>query len=319
MNAICAEGLHKYYGTAMALGGLDLTVPDGTAFGYLGPNGAGKTTTIGILSTLLRPTAGRAEVAGYDVVARPDEVRRRIGIVFQESTLDPGLTARENLRFQAHLFGLARSQARKAISDMLDLVDLSDRGDVPVGRFSGGLRRRLEIARGLLTGPRVLFLDEPTTGLDPQTRAAVWDYLNVLRREQHITIFLTTHQLEEAEHCEQIAIIDHGRVVAQGSPAELKSVIGADLVTLRTSDDAVAARAIGERFGLAAEVTGHGLQLRATDGAALVPSLCAELGLPVHSATVSPPTLDDVFLHHTGRTIRETDMGARTLNDVGKG
>jgi len=184
--------------------------------------------------------------------------------------------------------------------------------------FSGGLRRRLEIARGLLIGPRVLFLDEPTTGLDPQTRAAVWDYLNVLRREQDTTIFLTTHHLEEAENCDQIAIIDHGRVVAQGSPAGLKSVIGADLVTLRTADDARAARAISERFGLAAEVRADGLHVRVADGAAFVPSICAGLGLPIRSVTVSPPTLDDVFLHHTGRSIRETDVGAMTLVDVGR-
>ena len=318
MTAIRAEGLHKYYGTTQALDGLDLVVESGTAFGYLGPNGAGKTTTIGILSTLLRPTAGRAEVAGFDVVTRPDMVRRRIGMVFQESTLDLELTARENLRFQAHLFGLGRGQARKAIADLLDLVGLSDRGDVPVQLFSGGLRRRLEIARGLLIGPRILFLDEPTTGLDPQTRAAVWDYLNVLRREQDTTIFLTTHHLEEAENCDQIAIIDHGRVVARGSPSGLKSVIGADLVILRTADDARAARAVSERFGLDAEVGADGLQIRVADGAAFVPSVCAGLGLPIHSVTVSPPTLDDVFLHHTGRSLRDTEVSAMTLVDVGR-
>jgi ABC-2 type transport system ATP-binding protein len=317
MTAIRAEGLHKYYGATQALDGLDLVVEPGTSFGYLGPNGAGKTTTIGILSTLLRPTAGRAEVAGYDVVRRPDMVRRRIGMVFQESTLDLELTARENLRFQAYLFSLGRTEARKAIADLLDLVGLSDRADIPVQMFSGGLRRRLEIARGLLIGPRILFLDEPTTGLDPQTRAAVWDYLSVLRREQDTTVFLTTHHLEEAGNCDQIAIIDHGRVVAQGSPGELKSVIGADLVVLHTADDAEAARAVAERFGLDAEVTPDGLHIRVADGAAFVPSICAGLGLPIQSVTVSPPTLDDVFLHHTGRSIRETEAGPLTLIDVG--
>jgi ABC-2 type transport system ATP-binding protein len=317
MTAIRAEGLHKYYGTTQALDGLDLVVEPGTSFGYLGPNGAGKTTTIGILGTLLRPTAGRAEVAGYDVVARPDMVRRRIGMVFQESTLDLELTARENLRFQAYLFSLGRTEARKAIADLLDLVGLSDRADIPVQMFSGGLRRRLEIARGLLIGPRILFLDEPTTGLDPQTRAAVWDYLSVLRREQDTTIFLTTHHLDEAENCDQIAIIDHGRVVTQGSPGELKSVIGDDLVILRTADDEQAARAVSERFGLDAEVSADGLHVRVADGAAFVPSICAGLGLPIHSVTVSPPTLDDVFLHHTGRSIRETEAGPQTLIGVG--
>ncbi|MBT2410057.1 ATP-binding cassette domain-containing protein [Streptomyces sp. ISL-12] len=319
MTAILAEGLYAYYGTTPAVNGLDLTVADGATYGFLGPNGAGKTTTISMLTTLLKPTAGRAEVAGFDVAARPAEVRRRIGIVFQESTLDMDLTAVENLRFQADLCGLTRRAARAAISGMLDMMELTERGDTPVRQFSTGLRRRLEIARGLLGNPRVLFLDEPTTGLDAQTRAAVWEHLNRLRREEGITVFFTTHQLEEAEHCDRIAIFDRGKVITEGSPAELKSIIGADRVVLRTEDDARAAGALSERFGLVAEPTPDGLRLRVSDGATLVPRLCTDLGLAVRSVTVTSPTLDDVFLHHTGTTIRESGSGAGTLSNIGEG
>lgn len=319
MTAIRTEGLYAYYGTTPAVNGLDLTVPDGTTFGFLGPNGAGKTTTISMLTTLLRPTAGRAEVAGYDVAARAAEVRRRIGIVFQESTLDIDLTATENLRFQADLCGLGRREARGAIAGMLDMMELSERSDIPVRRFSTGLRRRLEIARGLLGNPRVLFLDEPTTGLDAQTRAAVWEHLDRLRQEQGITIFFTTHQLGEAEHCDRIAIFDRGKVVTEGSPTELKSIIGADLVVMRTEDDARAADALADRFGLAVQPSPDGLRLRVSDGATLVPRLCTGLGVTVRSVTVTSPTLDDVFLHHTGSAIRDGETQARTLSNLGEG
>ncbi|MFD9326052.1 ATP-binding cassette domain-containing protein [Streptomyces sp. NPDC060065] len=319
MTAIRAEGLYAFYGTTPAVNGLDLTVPDGATYGFLGPNGAGKTTTISMLTTLLKPTAGRAEVAGFDVATQPAEVRRRIGIVFQESTLDQDLTAAENLRFQADLCGLPRREARGAISAMLDLMELSERGKIPVRQFSTGLRRRLEIARGLLGAPRVLFLDEPTTGLDTQTRAAVWDHLDRLRRELGITVFFTTHQLEEAEHCDRIAIIDRGKVITEGSPAELKSIIGSDVVVLRTEDDSRAADAVSDRFGLAAELTPDGLLLRVANGSTLVPRLCTELGLTVRSVTVVPPTLDDVFLHHTGSAIRESVTSAHTLSNIGEG
>ncbi|TQF04924.1 ATP-binding cassette domain-containing protein [Kitasatospora acidiphila] len=319
MTAIRTEGLYAFYGSNPAVNGLDLAVPDGVTFGFLGPNGAGKTTTISMLTTLLKPTAGRAEVAGFDVATRPDEVRRRIGIVFQESTLDVDLTAAENLRFQAELRGLGRRAARRAAGELLDLMELSDRGRVKVRQFSAGLRRRLEVARGLLGTPRVLFLDEPTTGLDVQTRAAVWEHLEVLRRERGITVFFTTHQLEEAEHCDRIAIIDHGELITQGTPAELKSVIGSDLVVLRTEDDARAAGAITDRFGLAAEPTPDGLLLRVADGAALVPRLCTELGVGVRAVSVAPPTLDDVFLHHTGTAVRESTADRKMLSSLGEG
>lgn len=305
--AVRTRGLRKTYGLSEAVVDLDLTVYAGEMYGFLGPNGAGKSTTIAMLCTLLRPTAGEARVAGFDVREDPAEVRARIGLVFQESTLDGELTAAENLRFQAELFGLPRARARSTIASVLELVELSHRKDVPVRTFSGGMRRRLEIARGLLHTPRVLFLDEPTTGLDPQTRVAIWEHLHRLRHEQDITIFLTTHHLEEAEHCDRIAIMDSGELVVEGTSAELKAVVGADLVTLRTGDDKAAARAVRERFALDADAGPDGVRLRAADGAAFVPRLCAELSVPVHSVTVTPPSLDDAFLHYTGRTIREAD------------
>jgi ABC-2 type transport system ATP-binding protein len=319
VTAIRAEGLYAYFGTTPAVNGLDLAVPTGTTFGFLGPNGAGKTTTISMLTTLLQPTAGRAEVAGFDVVAHPLEVRRRIGIVFQESTLDLELTASENLRFQADLCGLPRREARVATAAMLDLMELSPRGGTPVRQFSTGLRRRLEIARGLLGAPRILFLDEPTTGLDAQTRAAVWEYLDVQRREQGITVFFTTHQLDEAEHCDQIAIVDCGKVISQGTPAEMKSIIGADRVVLRTENDQRFADVLADRLGLTAEVTPDGLSLRVPNGPALVPRLCAELGGALRAVTITPPTLDDVFLHHTGSAIRESGTDTRMLSTLGEG
>ncbi|MGB3442136.1 MAG: ATP-binding cassette domain-containing protein [Actinophytocola sp.] len=305
-TAIQTSGLRKHYGAAEAVAGLDLTVPTGTVFGFLGPNGAGKSTTIGMLCTLLRPTAGTAEVAGHDVVREPDAVRRRIGLIFQESTVDGDLTAAENLRFQAELFGIPRRTARAAIAEALALVDLTERAGDEVRTFSGGMRRRLEIARGLLHTPRVLFLDEPTTGLDPQTRVAIWEHLHRLRAERDITVFLTTHHLEEAEHCDRIAIVDGGKLVVTGAPVELKATVGADLVVVRTGDDDETVRILRDRFGLEATAAPDGVRLRVPDGASFVPRLCVEVGLPVRSVTVTPPTLDDVFLHYTGRTIRES-------------
>ncbi|WP_305783669.1 ATP-binding cassette domain-containing protein [Symbioplanes lichenis] len=302
--AVRTEGLHKRYGARTAVAGLDLTVPAGALFGFLGPNGAGKTTTVGLLSTLLKPTSGYAEVAGCDVRRRPAEVRQRIGLVFQEATLDMDLTAAQNLQLYGDLFGLPRAETRRRAGDLLELMGLSERTGEPVAGFSAGMRRRLEIARGLLHTPSVLFLDEPTAGLDPQTRAAVWQRLAELRAERDITVFLTTHYLEEAENCDQVVIMNDGTLVAEGTPARLKAVVGDDLVRLRTGDDAAAARTIQQVFGHRTQPERDGLRLRVRHGAAFTPRLCAALTVPVHSITVTPPTLDDVFLHYTGHTIR---------------
>ncbi|TDC79094.1 ATP-binding cassette domain-containing protein [Streptomyces hainanensis] len=304
--AIHTRGLRRVYGDAVAVHGLDLTVAEGESFGFLGPNGAGKSTTIGMLSTLLRPSAGQAAVAGIDVARRPDEVRRRIGVVFQDPTADRELTGWQNLSFHARLYGMSRRDVHAQARVLLEMVGLADRGDAPVGTYSGGMRRRLEVARALMHRPRVLFLDEPTTGLDPQSRAQVWQKLHELGRQDGVTVFLTTHYLEEAEHCDRIAVMDHGRLVAQGTPHELKSAIGADVVRLRTGDDREAAKAIRERFGLDAEVGPDGVRVRTADGARWVPRLCAQLTSGVTSVTVTRPSLDDVFLHHTGRSMRDS-------------
>ncbi|MFE1362080.1 ATP-binding cassette domain-containing protein [Streptomyces harbinensis] len=303
--AVRAEGLRKSYGPVTAVSGVDLTVREGETFGFLGPNGAGKSTTISMLCTLIRPGGGYAEVAGWDVERAPEGVRRTIGLVFQESTVDNELTARENLRFHAELYGVPRGLLRPRIDRLLGLMGLSERRDSPLRTFSGGMRRRLEIARSLMHDPRVLFLDEPTVGLDPQTRMLIWDHLHRLRQEQAITLFLTTHYLEEAEHCDRIAIMDRGRIVVQGTPAELKNAVGSDVISLRTADDATALRALHERFAVEAHATPEGIGVRTSDGPALVPRLCAQLPVPVHAVTVRKPSLDDVFVHFTGRTIRD--------------
>ncbi|MGK5544784.1 ABC transporter ATP-binding protein [Streptomyces sp. URMC 127] len=304
---VLARGLRKAYPGVEAVRGVDLTVRAGETFGFLGPNGAGKSTTIAMLCTLVRPTAGRASVAGADVTADPGAVRRRIGLVFQDLTVDGDLTAAENLRFHAVLYGIPRRTARRRAADMLALAGLHDRRDSLVRTFSGGMKRRLEIARGLLHAPQVLFLDEPTLGLDPQSRAELWEHLHHVRTQRSVTLFLTTHYLEEAEHCDRICVIDDGRIVAEGTPAGLKAAVGTDRVTVRTADDTAAQDALRGRFGLEAHASPGGLVLRVPDGASFVPRLCAGLGVPVLSVTVTRPSLDDVFLRCTGRTLHDAD------------
>ncbi|MBH1937422.1 ATP-binding cassette domain-containing protein [Streptomyces sp. AV19] len=304
---ILARDLRKTYPGVEAVRGVDLTVRAGETFGFLGPNGAGKSTTIAMLCTLARPTAGRASVAGADVTTDPAAVRRRIGLVFQDLTVDGDLTAAENLRFHADLYGLPRRAARRRVTEMLALVGLHDRRDSAVRTFSGGMKRRLEIARGLLHAPQVLFLDEPTLGLDPHSRAQVWEHLHRVRTRQSVTLFLTTHYLEEAEHCDRIAVIDGGRIVAEGTPAALKAVVGADRVAVRTADDTAALRALRERFGLRVHADREGLLVHVPDGASFVPRLCEGLGVPVLSVAVTRPSLDDVFLRCTGRTLHSAE------------
>ncbi|MEU7883494.1 ABC transporter ATP-binding protein [Microbispora bryophytorum] len=307
--AIRATGLHKSYPDVDAVRGVDLTVEQGETFGLLGPNGAGKSTIIAMLCTLAVPTAGRIEVAGHDTRTAPGPVRRSLGIVFQESTLDGELTAAENLRFHADLYAMPKAGLAARIDAMLDLAGLTARRHHLVRTFSGGMRRRLEIARGLLHRPRVLFLDEPTIGLDPQARDRLWAHLREVREREATTIFLTTHYLDEAERCDRIAIVDDGRIVAQGTPAELKSTLAADRIDLRTGDDVAAAVALRERFGIEAVAGPRGLRVQAENGARLVPRLCAGLDVPVYEVTVTRPSLDDVFLHHTGRHIRDEAGG----------
>lgn len=300
-----AVGLSRRFGDLEAVRGVDLAVRRGEIFGFLGPNGAGKTTTINMLSTLLRPTAGRATVAGFDVDRAPDEVRARIGLVFQDPSLDVQLTARENLSFHAVIYGVPRRERGERIARALEMVELADRADDQVSTFSGGMRRRLEIARGMLHTPEILFLDEPTIGLDPQTRRHVWGYLRGLREVEGVTLFMTTHYLDEAEECDRIAIIDGGRIVVLGTPAELKSLVGGDVVELRTEDDAAAVEQLRTRFGLEARADGGTVRIEVADGAGVVPRLVRELSVPVVAVAVHRPSLDDVFLKLTGHAIRD--------------
>ena len=300
--AVEIRGLEKRYGTVEAVRGIDLEVPAGELFGFLGPNGAGKTTTIRILCTLAQPSAGTARVAGLDVVAERAEVRRHIGLVFQEPTLDDYLTAEQNLRFHAAIYGMDRRDAERRIATVLELVGLTERRGSAVRTFSGGMKRRLEIARGLLHSPRVLFLDEPTIGLDPESRAGVWRYVDALRAAEQITVFLTTHYMDEAERCNRIAIINNGVIVALGAPAELKSQVGDDLIRFHTADDDKAAEVVAERLGLEVRRDSGALVISVRDGEAFVPRLF-ELGLAIQSVSVARPTLDDVFMAHAGRRI----------------
>jgi ABC-2 type transport system ATP-binding protein len=308
--AIEIEGLQKRYGDVEAVRGIDLEVYAGETFGFLGPNGAGKSTTIRILCTLALPTGGRASVAGLDVVRDRAAVRRNIGLVFQDPTLDSYLSAERNLRFHGELYGVPRAQITERSKQVLEMVGLWDRRASRVSTFSGGMKRRLEIARGLLHSPRVLFLDEPTVGLDPQTRLSIWGYLTELRQREEITIFMTTHYMDEAENCDRIAIINEGRVIALGTPTALKASVGTDRVQIATTDDAVAIEALRARFQIEGERRDGQVMFQVADGERFVPRLFAELGVPIRSVSVARPSLDDVFLAYTGTTIRDAEASA---------
>jgi ABC-2 type transport system ATP-binding protein len=308
--AITVTGLAKNYGEVQAVRGIDFTVPIGETFGFLGPNGAGKSTTIKILCTLATPSAGSARVAGHDVVRERDAVRRSIGLVFQDTTLDSYLTGTQNLRFHAALYGVPAAAVEPRLRQVLEMVGLWDRRDSLVMTYSGGMQRRLEIARGLLHAPRVLFLDEPTVGLDPQTRASIWEYINDLKRREDITIFLTTHYMDEAENCDRIAIIDHGQIVAIDSPEALKASIGKDRVQLHTADNAAAIAQLRREFGIEAAVHDGAVTFSVASGESFVPRLFAALAVPIQTVSVSRPTLDDVFMNYTGTTIRDAEASA---------
>jgi ABC-2 type transport system ATP-binding protein len=303
--AISAQQLAKSYGPIQAVRGVSFEVAAGETFGLLGPNGAGKTTTISMLCTMIAPSSGRASVAGFDIVSHPGQVRRSIGLVFQASTVDNYLTAMQNLRFHAVLYSLPRAGLADRLRQVLDLVGLWDRRDSLVRSFSGGMKRRLEIARGLLHSPRVLFLDEPTVGLDPQTRTHIWDYIGHLKRTEAVTIFLTTHYMDEAEHCDRIAIIDGGQLVVVDTPTALKAAVGQDRIQLHTDDDEVAVKRLGQDFGLNAALVDGTVTTHVAEGERFVPKLCARLGLAIYSIDVVRPSLDDVFMAYTGRTIRD--------------
>jgi ABC-2 type transport system ATP-binding protein len=305
--AIVVRGLMKSFGEVEAVRGVDFEVATGEVFGFLGPNGAGKTTTINMLCTLAKPSSGAATVAGHDVVRERDDVRRNIGLVFQDPTLDGYLTAKQNLKLHAELYGVQSDLVDVRMEQVMTMVGLWERRDSPVATFSGGMRRRLEIARGLMHSPRVLFLDEPTIGLDPQTRRSIWTYIRELKEREEITIFMTTHYMDEAEWCDRIAIMDHGLIVALDAPEALKAQVGTDRVLIHTDDNEAAIDALAERFGVDAVVSEGAVTFGVPGGEAFVPRLFAELGLPIRGVSVSRPTLDDVFMAYTGSTIRDAE------------
>ena len=315
--AIEVSELRKSFDELEAVRGVSFEVDAGEVFGFLGPNGAGKTTTINMLCTLAHPTSGSARVAGHDVERERDAVRRHIGLVFQDPTLDGYLTAAQNLRLHAGLYGVQRDLVAPRIRQVLDMVGLWERRDSVVATFSGGMRRRLEIARGFLHSPRVLFLDEPTIGLDPQTRSSIWRYIRELQQAEGITIFMTTHYMDEAEFCDRIAIMDHGEIVALDSPATLKASIGRDRVRIETDDDAAAIVALSDEFEIEAQVIDGAVTFQVEEGEAFVPQLFERLGVTIRSVSVSRPTLDDVFMSFTGTTIRDAEeSGANHRNRI---
>ncbi len=306
-RVIDAVDLTKRFGDFEAVKSVNFSVEPGETYGFLGPNGAGKSTTISMLCTLVRPSAGQATVAGYDVVRQRTEVRRQIGLVFQDTTLDDYLTAGENLRFHAELYRVPKTDLDGRLWQVMDMVGLWERRNSIVKTFSGGMKRRLEIARGLLHSPRVLFLDEPTVGLDPQTRSHIWSYINELKRRESITMFLTTHYMDEAEHCDRIAIMDNGEIVVVDTPEALKRSVGRDRVSINTSDDQAAMELLADRFDLEPTVSEGAITFFVAHGEQFVPRLFADPDLTISSVHVARPTLDDVFMAYTGRTIRDAE------------
>lgn len=305
MSIIHVDSLSKHFNSIKAVDNVNFDVREGAIFGFLGPNGAGKTTTINILCTLLKPTSGTAIVDGYNCVTQPAKVRRSIGVVFQDTTLDKDLTAYENLLYHAILYNVAKSERQKLVDDALMFTGLYERKNDLVKRFSGGMKRRLEVARSMVHQPKILFLDEPTLGLDPQSRNNLWEFITRLPEEKGVTIFMTTHYMDEAEVCDEIAIIDRGKIIAQGSPEELKKSVGGDVIYLKTTNNLKALSIIKEQMSLTGKIKGDELFITVTRGDACLPELIRLLGDIVKSVRVQRPTLNDVFLNLTGKEIRE--------------
>lgn len=303
--AVDIAGLTHRYGDRSALREVDLRVEAGTLFGLLGPNGGGKTTLFRVLSTLLQPTAGSAQVFGHDTVRDAGAVRRRLGVVFQQPALDEGLTVAENLRFHGALYGLSRTAAATRADRLLTAFGLDDRASDRAGTLSGGLQRRVDLARGLLHGPDLLLLDEPTTALDPVARHAFWSALTRLRRDEGTTMMVATHLLEEADRCDLVGIIDRGRLVAVDTPAALKAALGAETLWIESDDLPALRDGIAARFGVEARIIGDALQVSHPDAPAFLGALYDAWGGTIRSATVRRPTLEDVFMAHAGYHLEE--------------
>lgn len=308
MPIIKVENLTKTFDGIKAVNNISFEVEKGSIFGFLGPNGAGKTTTINILCTLLSPTSGNAFIAGYDCMKEPSSVRKAIGIVFQDTTLDKDLTAYENLIFHAYLYNVSKKVMRDRVNDVLKFVDLYDRKDDLIKKFSGGMKRRLEVARGMIHHPRVLFLDEPTLGLDPQSRTNLWEFIARLPEKHDVTVFMTTHYMDEAEVCDKIAIIDNGNIISIGSPDELKRTIGGDIIYVKTSDNTNAKKEIERLFGLNVSEKEGEIYMTCTMGDTCIPEMIRTIGEKVISVRLQKPTLNDVFLKLTGKAIREQEV-----------
>jgi ABC-2 type transport system ATP-binding protein len=305
---IKVENLVKNYGELVAVDNITFTVASGEIFGFLGPNGAGKTTTINILCTLSKPTSGQAIVDGLNVVHQQKQVRQSIGLVFQDPSLDEQLSGLQNLRFHAMVYNLPTSVREQRIKEVLNMMELWDRRNSEVRTYSGGMKRRLELARGLLHYPKVLFLDEPTLGLDPQTRNRLWEYILELKKREGTTVFLTTHYMDEATNADRIAIIDHGKIVALDTPENLKQIVGKDIISVKTDNDYNAIEEISHRYQIEARHDSDGITFEVTNGEAFIPIFIKEFSIKIRSINLRRPTLDDVFLKLTGRELREEEV-----------
>jgi ABC-2 type transport system ATP-binding protein len=316
-----AQGLTKKFGSLTAVDNIDFKVEQGEVFGLLGPNGAGKSTTLSMLCTILKPTSGIALVNGFDVAKNPSQVRKSIGIVFQDPSIDDKLTGRENMQMHGDLYGVPRDQLKSRIDEVLKLVELEDRADSYMNTYSGGMRRRLEIARSLIHYPKVLFLDEPTIGLDPQSRDHIWSYIRELIKSEDITVILTTHYMEEADKlCPRIAIVDHGKIVAMDTPKKLKEQLGGETITVKTKkNDLFVEKIKAANIVKAVTIVNDDVKMSVDSAHSLLPSvinIAMQNGIFIESVSVQEPQLDDVFLHYTGRALR--DMKSKELSPMAR-
>ncbi|MEE9150378.1 MAG: ATP-binding cassette domain-containing protein [Thermoplasmata archaeon] len=317
MIAVKITDLTKKFDGLIAVDQVNLDIQGGELFGLLGPNGAGKTTMISMLCTILRPTSGTASVWNHDIIKKQDDVRKSIGIVFQDPSLDDNLTGRENLQFHGRLYKVPKKVMNERMRELLDLMELNDRADDLVKTYSGGMRRRLEIARGLLHHPKVLFLDEPTLGLDPQTRRHIWEYIEKLNENEGITMLLTTHYMDEADYlCDRIAIMDQGKIVALGSPSTLKESLGGDVITLATTskDEKLEEDLLKIENVTGVDFVKDAIRLTTSKGERVIPramNVAREHGIDVKSVSLHEPTLEDVFIKFTGRRLRDEAEGKK--------